>query len=299
MRSKYFLLIFFIGLSTSVLSQLKQVKANGAVFNYTDNGSGEPIVFVHGALEDYRTWDAQIDTFSKHLRIITYSRRFNFPNQNVESIKKFSAETEAEDLAAFISQLKLGRVHLVGHSFGGIISLYVAKKHPELVRSLTLSEPGLISWLPDLPGGKILYDEFNNKLWKPVRKAFEKKDSTEVLKQTLNYFAGADVLDQLPPEAKTQLVVNLPEWKAIAFSPQAFSDFKKEYFKNIKEHVLLLSGGQTFPFMQLINQELKSVLPDAQQYHLEEGTHDYWLTHPQQMGEAVLKFLQALPDNKK
>jgi len=188
---------------------------------------------------------------------------------------------------------------LVGHSFGGLVSLFLTKKHPELVRSLTLSEPGLISWLPDLNGGKALYDEIDTKLWKPVRKAFERKDTTEVLKQTLIYFAGADVLDQLPPEAKTQLVVNLSEWKAIAFSPPAFSDFKKEYLKDINVPALLLSGGQTFPFMQLTNQELKSALPNAQHYHLEEGTHDYWLTHPQQMGQAVLKFLQALPGNKK
>lgn len=297
MRSKYFLLVIFIGLSTSVMSQLKQVKANGALFNYTDNGAGEPIIFIHGALEDYRTWDAQIDTFSKHFRIITYSRRLNFPNHNTEPIKNLSAETEAEDLAAFISQLKLGKVHLVGHSFGGLISLFLAKKHPELVRSLTLSEPGLISWLPDLNGGKVLYDEIDIKLWKPVRKAFERKDTTEVLRQTLIYFAGADVLDQLPPEAKSQLVVNFSEWKAIAFSPEAFSDFKREYLKDIKVPVLLLSGGQTFPFMQLINQELKNVLPGAQQYHLEEGTHDYWLTHPQQMGQVVLKFLQTIKTN--
>ena len=45
--------------------------------------------------------------------------------------------------------------------------------------------------------------------------------------------------------------------------------------------------------LQLINKELKSVLPNAQQYHLDEGTHDYWVTHPQQMGNALLKFLQT------
>ena len=247
MKSKYFLLIFFIGLSTSVLSQLKQVNANEAIFNYTDKGSGEPIVFVHGGLEDYRTWDAQIDTFSKSYRIITYSRRFNFPNQNTKEVKTFSAITEAEDLAAFITQLKSGPVHLVGHSFGGLISLFLVKKHPELVRSLTLSEPALIGWLPNIAGGQILYDNFNTQLWKPVKKAFEMNDTTAVLKQTLLYFAGADIFDQLPPEVKTQFMVNIPEWHAIAFSPQAFPDFKKKDLKDINVPTLLLSGGQTLP----------------------------------------------------
>ena len=293
MKSKYFLLIFFIGFSTSVLSQLKQVNANEAIFNYTDKGSGEPIVFVHGGLEDYRTWDAQIDTFSKSYRIITYSRRFNFPNQNTKEVKTFSAITEAEDLAAFITQLKLGPVHLVGHSFGGLISLFLVKKHPELVRSLTLSEPALIGWLPNIAGGQILYDNFNTQLWKPVKKAFEMNDTTAVLKQTLLYFAGADIFDQLPPEVKTQFMVNIPEWHAIAFSPQAFPDFKKKDLKDINVPTLLLSGGQTLPMLQLTNKELKSALPNAQHYHLDEGTHDYWMTHPQQMGQAILKFLQS------
>ena len=71
MKLKYFLLLLCWGSSTtSVLSQLKQVKVNGAVFNYIDKGNGEPIVFIHGGLEDYRTWDAQIDTFSSRARLI-------------------------------------------------------------------------------------------------------------------------------------------------------------------------------------------------------------------------------------
>jgi len=293
MKLKYFLLLLFWGFSTSVLSQLKQVKVNGAVFNYIDKGNGEPIVFIHGGLEDYRTWDAQIDTFSKSYRIVSYSRRFNFPNQNTNEVKEFSAKTEAEDLAAIIIKLKIAPVHLVGHSYGGLISLFLIKQHPELVRSLTLSEPALISWLPDIAGGKILYDNFYNQLWKPVKQAFEIKDTLAVLKQTLIYFAGEDILDKLPPEVKTQFIVNIPEWHSIAYSPDAFPDFKKKYLKDIKVPVFLLSGGQTLPMLQLTNKELKSVLPNAQQYHLDEGTHDYWVTHPHQMGQALLSFLQT------
>ena len=298
MKSKYFLLIFLVGFSTPVWSQLKQVKANKAILNYTDKGTGEPIVFIHGGLEDYRTWDAQIDTFSKGYRIITYSRRFNYPNQNTKEVNEFSAKSEAEDLAALIKLLKLGPVHLVGHSFGGLISLFLIKKYPELVRSLTLSEPALISWLPDIEGGKILYDNFYVELWKPVKQAFDIKDTMAVLKHTLIYFAGADILDKLPPEVKTQFIVNIPEWHSIAYSLEAFPDFKKEYLKDIKVPTLILSGGQTLPILQLINKELKVVLPNAQKYHLEEGTHDYWVTHPKQMGIALLSFLQTILKNK-
>ncbi len=293
MKSKYLLLFLLTGFFTSLFGQLKQVKINDVEINYIDKGTGDPVVFIHGGLEDYRTWDAQIDTFSRNHRIITYSRRFNFPNKNTKKLKGFSAKTEAEDLAAFITQLKLGPVHLVGHSYGGLMALFLTKQHPELVRTLTLSEPALISWLPDLAGGQVLHDNFYTQLWKPVKQAFETDDTLAALKHTLIYFAGEDIFDKLPPEVKTQFIVNIQEWRSIAYSPDPFPDFRREYLSGINVPVLLLSGGQTLPLLQLTNKELERVLPGAHQFHLAEATHDYWLTHPQQMGNAVLNFLQT------
>ncbi|MBK8980821.1 MAG: alpha/beta hydrolase [Ignavibacteria bacterium] len=273
---------------------MKQVKINGAEINYTDHGSGEPIVFVHGVLEDYRTWEAQTNRFSKNYRVISYSRRFNFPNKNTEQNNNFSAITESEDLAEFIKQLKPGPVHLTGHSFGGLISLFLTKKYPELVQTLTLSEPALISWLPRLKDGKILYKNFYDQLWNPVKQAFEVNDTQTVLKHILKYFAGEDIIETLPDEVKTQFLVNIPEWHAVVYSSDPFSDFKKEYFEEIKVPVLLLSGGQTLPIIKLTNKELRNTLPDAKSYHLAEGTHDYWITNPAEMGDAVLKFLRSV-----
>src|SRR3954454_7004277 len=99
MTLKYFLFIVCFGFTTSVSSQLKKIKIDGAELNYLDKGSGTPVIFVHGGMEDYRTWDTQIDSFSKYYRVITYSRRFNYPNRNLTKIKDFSSFTEAKDLA--------------------------------------------------------------------------------------------------------------------------------------------------------------------------------------------------------
>jgi non-heme chloroperoxidase len=294
MRLTSFLLIIFLGYSTSVSSQLKTIKINDAVINYIDKGAGVPVIFVHGGMEDYRTWDPQIDSFSKKYRVIAYSRRFNYPNQNTNDVKNFSALTEANDLAKLIVQLKLQPVHLVGHSFGALISLFLAKNYPQLVRSLTLSEPPIISWLTDLPGGKKLYDEFYNNLWQPVKKDFEQKDTIAVLRHTLIYFMGADMSKELPDEVRTQLIANFPEWRAIANSTNAFPPITKEEVQSLTMPVLLLSAGQTIPLLQLINAELKRVLPNAQYFHLVDGTHDYWLTHPKQMGDALMHFLQSV-----
>ena len=297
MNLKYFFLTILLGSSISVFSQFKTIKIDDAEINYIDKGEGVPIVFVHGGLEDYRTWVPQIDSFSKKYRVIAYSRRFNYPNQNTKELKNFSAQTEANDLAKLILQLKLQPVHLVGHSFGGLVALFLAKDNPKLVRSLTLSEPPIINWLPGLVGGKKLYDEFYKNLWKPLKKDFKQKDTIAVLSHTLIYFQGEDVTEELPNEIRAQLIVNFPEWRAIAFSPNAFPPITKQAVQSLKMPILLLSGGQTLPILKLTNAELKRLLPNATYFNLAEGTHDYWFTHPKQMGGALMSFLQSVSAN--
>ena len=53
---------------------------NGARLAYTDAGRGEPLIFVHGSLEDLRIWRRQVELFSARYRVIAYSRRYHHPN---------------------------------------------------------------------------------------------------------------------------------------------------------------------------------------------------------------------------
>src|SRR5262249_38252855 len=84
---------------------LKEIQGNGVTFHYPAQGRGPAVVFVHGGREDYRAWDAQIVPSATKYRVIAYSRRYNYPNQNVDLAPDYSARTDAEDLAALIRKL--------------------------------------------------------------------------------------------------------------------------------------------------------------------------------------------------
>ena len=59
-----------------------KVRANGVDLHYTERGRGEPLILLHGGQGDYRSWGAQVEALSPHYRVISYSRRYNYPNDN-------------------------------------------------------------------------------------------------------------------------------------------------------------------------------------------------------------------------
>ena len=45
-------------------------------------GQGHPLVFIHGVMGDWRSWDPQWPAFTGRFRCVRYSRRYNHPNRN-------------------------------------------------------------------------------------------------------------------------------------------------------------------------------------------------------------------------
>src|SRR5438128_6194572 len=67
--------------SWPIPSEVKWESVNGYPMAYRDAGNGTPIVLVHGAVNDYRAWNAQFDVFSKTHRVIAVSLRHYYPER--------------------------------------------------------------------------------------------------------------------------------------------------------------------------------------------------------------------------
>jgi pimeloyl-ACP methyl ester carboxylesterase len=129
---------------------IKSVEVNGYEMAYREAGSGTPIVLVHGSVNDYRTWNAQVPVFAEKYRVFGLSLRHYYPEPWEGHGDDFSLDQHASDVAAFIEKLNLGKVHLLGHSRGGDVVLRVANEHPELIKTLILEDAsGLDKLLPD------------------------------------------------------------------------------------------------------------------------------------------------------
>ena len=74
---------------------------NGVALEYRENGSGEPVVMVHGALSDYRIWQVQREALGRKYRAISYSLRYQWPSA--------PAPPDADQSFALIRLGKLGQ----------------------------------------------------------------------------------------------------------------------------------------------------------------------------------------------
>jgi pimeloyl-ACP methyl ester carboxylesterase len=97
-------------------------------------GEGPPVVLVHGSVRSGRSaWEEQRPLAERWTLIIPDRPGFG-AGPPVERV-------DFEVDAALVAELLGERVHLVGHSYGGLVSLLAASQRPEAVRSLTVIEP--------------------------------------------------------------------------------------------------------------------------------------------------------------
>lgn len=101
-----------------------------------DQGTGEPVVFLHGLGADHRVWRRQLDALSEHYRCIAPDMRgaggTNHPST------AYTIALFADDVVAICRQLGIPRAHIVGQSLGGIVAQRLAACDRALVASLVL-----------------------------------------------------------------------------------------------------------------------------------------------------------------
>jgi pimeloyl-ACP methyl ester carboxylesterase len=116
-------------------------RVNGYDLAYIEVGQGEPLVCVHGSLNDFRVWSPVLGPLSCRHRVIAPSLRGFFPEHWDGVGDGFTIAQHVADLIAFLETFG-GKVNLVGHSRGGHVAFRLAQQRPDLLRRLILAEPG-------------------------------------------------------------------------------------------------------------------------------------------------------------
>jgi pimeloyl-ACP methyl ester carboxylesterase len=268
-----------------------RLHVNGVGLHAVERGAGDAVVFVHGALGDYREWGPVAEQLAQGYRTLTYSRRYNHPNDNLRTGIDHSAAVEAEDLAALIRAQGIAPAHVVGVSYGAYTALLLALRDPELVRSLVVVETPLVRWLPDLAGGVEVAASFFDALWTPAGAAFRRGDLEGALRVALDFFAFDGAMDHVSPELLAMLRGNAREWEALTTSTDAFPLIAPEELGQLDVPVLVVSGERGLAVCRLTDPALARLLPRGEHLVIPKGTHDVCSEQPSVCAEAIRAFL--------
>lgn len=289
--------VFCSGQAAAPAPEVKTADIGGGIsLHYVEKGSGTPLIFVHGSLSDGGYWADQIDPFSAHYHVVAYSRRYNYPNNNPPR-PGYSAVTDADDLAGLIRVLHLGKVVVVGHSYGALTALFLAVRHPDLLRAMVLAEPPAVSLLTHLNGPqakarKNFYDDIQRRMVRPMQQAFRHGNRESGVAIFIDYvFNDPDAWEKMGESARKETMKDADEWDVMMTTGTLFPEIDPGRIEKINVPTLLLSGAKSYPFLGLITAELARLLPTNQSIVFPDAGHQMWYQRPQECRQDVENFL--------
>jgi pimeloyl-ACP methyl ester carboxylesterase len=213
-------------------------------------GKGPRLLFVHGSvLNGEATWNAQ-RPLAERFELVVPNRRGFPPGPDVERV-------DFADEAVWLERFLEPDTHLVGHSYGGVISLLAAARRPQLLRSLTVIEPPAFG----IARGNPAVEEFvagAERLW-----GDGPRDPGAFLRAFLRSVGAPEPPGQLTPallQGARTLMVERPPWEAdIPLDELAAAPFPK----------LVVSGAHSAAFDAVCDVleerlgALRAVLPGA------------------------------------
>ncbi len=116
-----------------------EVRLPQGTIRYRDEGSGEPLVFLHGLLVNGRLWEDVAERLQPDFRCIVPDLPLGSHEVPMNPDADLSPPGVARIVADFLERLGLEGVTLVGNDSGGAISQIVATKHPERLARLVLT----------------------------------------------------------------------------------------------------------------------------------------------------------------
>ena len=276
----------------NITPKLQRVYINGDSLHYLDVGQGEPVVFVHGGLGDYRTWAGQMDTFSTNYRVIAYSRRYAYPNKQVYvDTADYSVKPHAQDLAELIKTLNLGPVHLVGHSWGAFTSLKATIDNPELIKTLVLGEPPAHSLISNTKIGDSLINYIIENAFIPSDAAFKKDDEVQGITAFIGGVMGDSLIySKVSDETRERWLQNTTEMRGCV-KAEAIITIPHEDVSGIEIPVLVIKGDRSPLYFRKIADTVHSLLPNSRLYTLSKSSHGLQGNNPDEFNKTVLEFI--------
>ena len=257
---------------------------SGVQLHYTEQGSGKPVLLVHGFPLDSRMWEAQIPALaSAGCRVFAPDLR-GFGQSKSDSA--FTLESLADDLHSFARAVGAIPFVYVGLSMGGYVALAYAKKYLADLRALVLVDTKAEA---DTPEGK----EGRGKMIDLVRK----EGSKAVAEQMMAKMLAKDAADQRPQAAQAlRRIMEACPPKTIEHALAAMRDRpdRSGELSAIKVPTLVIVGESDAITPPAVAESMVGKIAGAQLVTIRGAGHMSPMEQPEQVNRAIRSFLYGI-----
>lgn len=253
------------------------------------SGSEPDVLCLHATASSSR----QFESLTEHLKVGFRTRAVDLAGHGERQrldVGTHSLEREVAMLKPVLEALP-GRVHLVGHSYGGAVALRLAREMPDRIASLALYEPVLFRLLLDAgdPAAAQALDVANG-----MRAALEAGRGHEGARRFIDFWSGAGTYDALRQGARDAVVARLPA-ALDCFDALFGDDTTARDLHRIEVPTLVMSGTASPAAGTEAAARVAHAIPYARWMPLPELGHMAPITRPQTVNAAIGEFLSTLP----
>jgi pimeloyl-ACP methyl ester carboxylesterase len=242
-------------------------------FDYLEVGEGETLMLCHGLFGALSNFSDLIEKFRHtHKVVVPILPLFDL------DILHTSVSGLEKHVAAFIEHKNYTNIHLLGNSLGGHVALVYVLKHPERVKSLTLT------------GSSGLFEN-------AMGDSYPKRGDYEYIKnKTAQTFydpavATPELVDEVFEITKNRIKVI----KIIALAKSAIRHNLGEELNQIQQPTLLIWGKNDIVTPPFVAEEFKKLIPNSQLHFIDKCGHAPMMEVPAEFNTILEKFLGSLP----
>ncbi len=247
--------------------------------SYSIKGTGPAVFFVHGIGARKTSWNEVCKFLEKDFTCISYDLRGH--GDSPKGLLPYSLEDLVDDLETLRQKLNIQKIHIVGHSLGGMIGPAYTKSFPENVISVSLISTAAFRTTED-----------RNKVQSVLESMQEKGISPILSTLTERWFTDQFINDRLAD-------VEFRLEQVLETDPEVFLDVFRIYaetemspwLNKIKHPSLVLTGEYDGGCSPRLNHLIADSLSNSELCILKNYKHSLLIEAPHEVGEKVREFL--------
>jgi 2-hydroxy-6-oxonona-2,4-dienedioate hydrolase len=241
-------------------------------FRFIEEGQGEPLLLLHGLFGSLSNYDGQIEYFRQNYKVVVPLLpllELDLLHTSVGGLEKF--------VHKFVELRDYKNINLLGNSLGGHVALMYILKHPERIRSLTLT------------GSSGLFEN-------GMGDTYPKRGDYEYIKKKteLTFYDPKMASKELVDELYEMVNVRIKAIKIIALAKSAIRNNLGDEVSQIRQPTLLIWGNNDSITPPFVGKEFQRLIPNSELHFIDKCGHAPMMETPEEFNAILLKFLRKL-----